>query len=819
VFTRRRKGAPRSARGRRIRKLRLVTLAGVLALLGAASFTFGLVAAVASEVPSLDPARQQARELNGYVYANDGKTILAVLRGDENRVLVSSNRISPWMKHAIVAIEDRRFYDHRGVDMRGIVRALWQDIRQKEAIQGGSTITQQYVKNAYAGNERTIGRKVREAALAWQLENQWKDKDRILTAYLNTIYFGNGAYGIQQAARIYFGHGAKDLTIAESALLAGIPQDPSHYDPVANPENSRARRDLVLQAMHDQGFITLPDLQAAQGEPLPKPEDVRQPGTQTPHAPYFTNYVTKQLIDRFGAARVYGGGLRVTTTIDLGLQELARKAIAGSLEDPEGPDAALVALDPTTGNVLAMVGGRNFRQSQFNLAVQGQRQPGSAFKPFVLATALEKGISPASTMTSRQLSIPLGDRPWAVHNYEDAYLGPISLETATVHSDNAVYAQLAALVGIDDVIRVARRLGVTSPMRQYFSLALGAQASNPLELARAYAAFANGGYRFDIQPLKGKKPWNRPRAVDQVLDADGDVVDAFRPSPKRVMSPRTAAYVNHLLQGVVEQGTGKRAALPGWPAAGKTGTTENYGDAWFVGYTPQLVVAVWVGYPRELKPMLTEYHGEPVSGGSFPTEIWKAFVQEALPYLGKEPEAFEPPPGDFAVPVTVVQRDGTMQLDNGNCHNAYGLLYFTGTGPQRTANCKPNEVEVPNLVGRKVDAARLRLETQPLRPIVLYRPAEPGEPVDVVVSQDPPRGRLSAYDQVRLWLPKPLHGVVPKVQGLKLGTARRRLGKLKLDVRVASWTEGPAFEVVAQQPKPGVAAEPGMRVRLVVARG
>ena len=788
----------------------------VLALLGAAAFTFGLVSAVASEIPKLDPSRQP--ELNGYVYASDGHTVLAVLRGDENRVLVSSDAISPWMKHAIVAIEDRRFYEHRGVDVRGIARALWQDLRNKEAVQGGSTITQQFVKNVYARNERSIARKVREAALAWQLEKRW-DKDKILTEYLNTIYFGHGAYGIQQAARIYFGHGAKALSIPEAALLAGIPQDPAAYDPVTHPAAATARRDLVLRAMLDQGLIDRHDLVEAEAAPLPQAQDIHQPGTQSPHAPYFTNYVTEQLVDRFGAAKVYGGGLRVTTTIDLGLQELARKAIASTLTDPDGPDAALVTLDAKTGNVLAMVGGRNYRESQFNLAVQGLRQPGSAFKPFVLATALEQGISPGTTMTSEELSIPLGDKFWAVHNYEDEYLGPISLETATIHSDNSVYAQLASLVGIDDVIRTARRLGITSPMKQYFSLALGAQAANPLELARAYSAFANDGYRIDVQGRGGGKAWNRARVVDVVRNVDGDVVDPFRPVSRQVLSRRTATTVNQLLQGVVREGTATRAQLPGWPVAGKTGTTENYGDAWFVGYTPELVTAVWVGYPRELRPMLTEFHGDPVAGGTFPAEIWKAFMEKALTALGKEPVPFDAPPGDWAAPIDVVQRDGIVQRDNGNCRNAYTVLYYAGTGPRRRANCKPNEVEVPNLVGAAVAVARQRLSEQPLRPVLLYRPAKPGERVDVVVAQDPPRGRLSAYDPVRLWLPKPLNGVIPKVQGLQLGVAREKLGRLKLAVRVGSWTDGVPFQVVSQTPKPGVAAEPGMPVTLVVARG
>ena len=388
-----------------------------------------------------------------------------------------------------------------------------------------------------------------------------------------------------------------------------------------------------------------------------------------------------------------------------------------------------------------------------------------------------------------------------------------------MHSDNAVYAQLAALVGLDDVIRVARRMGVRSPMKQVFSLALGTQVANPLELARSYAAFANGGFRLDIRGRKPGTTWNRPRAVDAVEDAEGNVVDDLQQQPKRVLSKRTAATVNRLLQGVVREGTAVRAAIPGWSVAGKTGTTENYGDAWFVGYTPELVVAVWVGYPKGLRPMLTEFDGEPVTGGTFPAEIWKTFAEQALPYLGKQPVGFEQPPQDWVSPLAVVQRDGLLQRDNGNCRNAYPVLYFGETRPKRTANCKPNEVEIPNLVGRKLAAAEQRLAAQPLESVVLYRPAEPGEPLGVVVDQIPRKGRASAYDEIQLWLPKAMHGVIPRVQGLTLGTARQKLGRLKLDVRVASWTDGPPFQVIAQEPKAGVAAEPGMRVRLVVARG
>ena len=784
----------------------------MLGLLCFSAFTFGLVSAIASEIPKLDPRREPNQQKNGYIYASDGKTILAVLRGEESRVLVDSEDIDPVMKQAIVAIEDRRFYEHRGLDVRGIGRALWADVSNKSVVEGGSTITQQYVKRAYVGDQRSIGRKVREAAVAWQLEQKW-DKDRILTAYLNTIYYGNGAYGIQQAAKVYFDHGAAEMTLAEAALLAGIPKDPSTFDPVARPEQASGRRRLVLRAMLEEGYITASDFRAADRTPLPSAEEVRLPGVQGP-APYFTNYVKEQLLERFEPSRVYGGGLRITTTIDLGLQRLAQEAIAEVLPEEVGPTAALVAIDPTTGDVLAMVGGRNYRQSQFNLAVQGQRQPGSAFKPFVLAAALQHGIAPVTHFESEPVTIPLGDRAWSVSNYEDSYLGSVDLARATVHSDNAIYAQLARLVGIPRVIDTAKRLGVRRKFQNYFSLALGAQAVSPLDLARAYSAFAAGGVRIDTKTFG-----NRPRVVDRIVDDHGETVVEEDWLSRRVLSDRTAGIVNQLLQGVIESGTGRRAGLDGWPAAGKTGTTENYGDAWFVGYTPQLVAAVWIGYPTTLRPMLTEYDGEPVTGGTYPAELWKAFMERALPHLGKEQVGFAAPQLGPQVPRMVVERDGRIMRDNGLCRFAREVVYFAGFGPEGTANCKPNEVEVPRLVGSTLAEAEARLAAQPLTPRLIYKPAAARQPIDVVLEQFPKRGRLSSYDEVTLVLAKPLNGVVPNVEGATLRTARQRLRKVRLRGEIAAVTNGPSGRVIGQFPESGVAAAPGMVVKLVVARG
>ena len=427
-------------------------------------------------------------------------------------------------------------------------------------------------------------------------------------------------------------------------------------------------------------------------------------------------------MDEYGAARVFGGGLRVTTTIDLELQDLARKAIARHLTDPEGPSAALVAIDPRDGAILAMVGGNNYRRSQFNLAVQAERQPGSAFKPIVLATALREGIAPATRFESEPQLISLGDKFWSVTNYDDNYAdGPIDLVAATTASDNSVYAQLTQLVGPAEIVRTAHALGIRSTLDAYFALGLGAEAVNPLEMARAYATFANRGLRVDGSL---KRIGDRPRAIASVASKEDEPVAENRPVERQALTEAEAAVLTSILQRVVSEGTGRRAALGDRPAAGKTGTTENYGDAWFVGYTPQLVTAVWVGYPNKLVPMLTEFHGRAVTGSTFPAEIWKTFTETALRQLGEEPEGFDAPPALSVTPKLVVWRNGKLRLDNGYCKHRAEVVYFTGKGPTLEADCKPNEVEVPRVIGLPVQTATERLALQPLTPKLVYRPAE-----------------------------------------------------------------------------------------------
>jgi penicillin-binding protein 1A len=818
VRFRRTRGAPPPKRRRRIRKLRLFALTVVLLVLAVASFAYGVITAVAGQAWKLESVHQQQREVNGYIYDRTGDRILAVLRGSQNRVILKSDEIAPIMKQAIVAVEDRRFWEHDGVDFRAIVRAFWADVRHKEFVQGGSTITQQYIKNAYIDNSRSIARKLKEAILARQLDQNWS-KERILTEYLNTIYFGNGAYGVEQAARTYFQHSAAKLKLEEAALLAAIPSDPAQYDPAANPRAARRQRNLALGLMFEQGVITRKQLRNASRRPLPGPDEIRPPGTQSEVGGYFANYVKQQLIDKYRTSTVFGGGLRVRTTIDLRLQKRARQAIDKWLDEPKGPTAALVAIDPRNGDVLAMVGGSNFHRSQFNLAVQGERQPGSSFKPFVLADALDQGIAPATTFPSGPIDIPFDGKVWHVENYEGSYLGSADLRTATIHSDNSVYAQLTAMVGPATVARTAHRLGIKSKLNSYLSIGLGAEAVNPLEMARAFAAFAHGGRRID-----GSAFGNRPRAIWWVAQQKGSHVemkDPNSPVDKQVLDPDKTAVLNDILQGVLRLGTGKAAALDdGWPAAGKTGTTENHGDAWFVGYTPRLVAAVWVGYPNQLRPMLTEFHGEPVAGGTFPAQIWKTFMQSALKDLHAQPESFEPPPPLYASSRYVVMRDGRLQLDNGVCRNAFQVVVFSEGGPEQTANCKANEVQVPDLVGVPVDEARSILRAQPLTPLVVYKAAVPRQQLGVVLAQDPkPTRRLTANQVVTLVLPKALHGIMPRVVGLPLRRALPRLQRLNLAPKIQPDDARASRRVLRQWPRPGVAAAPGMLVKLVVRAG
>jgi penicillin-binding protein 1A len=613
--TRRRRG---SVKVRRKRRAKLLLAAALIIVLGLIASGVGGVAAFRSSC-NLDTLRPVEIGQNSFVFAADG-SLLGSIPAERNRTPVALWRVSPWMRKATVAIEDHRFYEHGGVDYEGIARAAWKDISAGEVVQGGSTITQQLVRNLYISKERTFKRKLKEACLAIKLSRRWS-KDRILSEYMNQVYYGNHAYGIEAAAQTYFSKHAKGLSLDQAALLAGLPQAPTSYDPLHRPAAALARRDAVLRAMYEYGYISAAQLQRA----LATRVLGLRPGklyTQI-REPYFFSYVRDQLIAEYGSNTVRSGGLRVYTTINPRLQRAAAKAIRDTLYLRNDPAAAIVSINPANGAIRAMTAVTPGRTgNQFNLVAQARRQPGSTFKTFVLTAAIEQGMNPDSTYYT---SSPFHYQPdpytpaWDVSTYDHSYSGTISVTSATLASDNTVYAQLTLDVGPENVAEMAHRLGIQSALDVVPAMGLGADAISPLEEASAYATLAARGI------------YSKPMAIRQVVLANGKVdTDAGwgQPDRHRAISDGVAYEVTQILQDNILEGTGVGANI-GRPAAGKTGTTDNHADAWFSGYVPQLETTVWVGYPQGEIPM-DNVHGIAVAGGTFPATIWKLFMESAL---------------------------------------------------------------------------------------------------------------------------------------------------------------------------------------------
>jgi penicillin-binding protein 1A len=644
----------------KLKKLRIAFVVLGLGFIAFISTVFGMMMAVASDIPDLENEVQFEKAENSTLYWDsdeDEKPQLATLTGNDNRILLEEDQISPYIKNAVIAIEDKRFYEHRGVDYKGIARALWQDVLSGGAEQGASTITQQFVKNALAAQgNRSVFQKLREAAAAYHLERKWS-KQKILTEYLNSVYFGNGAYGIESAMRTYFGEKkghldddgepvvdpvtgepydfaenpeAANATPAQAALLAGMISSPSAYNPLENRQAAFERRNLVLQRMLEQGMIAQAEYDdiVTEGDTtdIPDPDEVNPPQPDSAE-PYFTTWATQQAVDKFGADRVFGGGMKITTTLDPELQSAAESA--ASQIAYVGPAVSIVTIENATGEVKAMVGGDSFRDKPFNLATNGHRQPGSAFKPFILLAALETGdYGPGSVFSSQPKDLPFinknGDKDlFHVSNYEDNYLGSASLTTATAQSDNSVYAELGMQVGRDKVAQEATDMGIKTELSTNPAMLLGGLkvGVTPLEMAFAYSTLANSGKRVCAEWASYKCG---PVAIKGVEGED-------KPERKteEVFSQEVADTAKTMLSYVISSGTGTQAQV-GEFAAGKTGTTENYGDAWFCGFIDKYTTCVWVGYPDEVRPMETEYGGSPVAGGTWPAVIWQSFMSQAI---------------------------------------------------------------------------------------------------------------------------------------------------------------------------------------------
>jgi len=645
---------------------------------------------------------------NSFVYAADG-SFLGSIPAEHNRQPVSLKQISPWMSRAVIAVEDKRFYQHGGVDYWGIVRAAYRDATKGKVVEGGSTITQQLVRNLYpVSRERTVERKVKEACLAIKLSRHWS-KDRILAAWMNQVYFGNHAYGVEAAAQTYFSKHARGLTMIEAALLAGLPQAPSLYDPILHPDLARDRRAVVLNEMYENHDITFAELQAA----LADRSLHLRPGRlyTTIREPYFFSYVRDQLIAKYGARTVQSGGLRVYTTIDPGFQRAARDAITQTLNEKDDPAAAVVSINPANGAIRAMTAsypGR--RKNQFNLVAQARRQAGSTFKTFVLTAAVNQGINPA---TATYVSAPFRYQPdpaipaWDVSTYSHTYSGTISVQQATLQSDNTVYAQLTLDVGPENVAAMAHRLGVRSPLQAVPSIGLGSNAVSPLDMASAYATLAAGGI------------YSEPMAIRRVILANGKEDDKAgwgRPRRHRVIPDGVAYTVTKILEQNVLYGTGTRANF-GRPAAGKTGTTDDHADAWFCGYLPNLEATVWVGYPQAEIPM-ENVHGIAVAGGSFPAEIWRLFMERVVRYS---------PPQDFALPRTYPV---WKPFERGD----YAIQYAPETTPSTTTG----KTSTTKAVTTAPETTTVQQETVPFEPTTTASPATTAPPPPPATTAPPP---------------------------------------------------------------------------------
>jgi len=618
--TRKKKRAGRIRRRRRAGiVLAALAAAGVVVVLAVG---FGAGAALSADC-NLSSLRPVDIGSNSFVYADDG-SLLGSIPAERNREPVALGRISPWLQKATVAVEDRRFWQHGAIDYVGIARAAWSDITAGKVVQGGSTITQQLVRNLYTGSsaQRTFRVKLREACLAIKLARRWS-KPKILDEYLNIVPYGNHAYGVEAAARTYFSKHARNLTLLQAALLAGLPQAPSVYDPLHNPQAALQRRNEVLAAMLGNDAIT--QRQYEQG--IRSRSLGLKPGTYYSRIrePYFFSYVIDQLEQQYGANTVREGGLRVYTTIDPRLQRLAQKAMRDILPYRTDPAAAIVSIQPGTGAIRAMTALVREKQNQFNLVAQSGRQAGSTFKTFVLASAIEQGIDPDSTyytsapFTCTQAPWCSPQQPWNVHTYDNTYLGTVSITRATLASDNTVYAQLTLDVGPRYVWNMAHRLGVhMSPDKPVASIGLGSLAVSPLDMAAAYATFPAMGI------------YAKPRAIAKVILPGGKVDSTWsKPQTKRVISDAVAWKVTDILSQNAQYGTGAGSGDGVHVNAGKTGTTDNHADAWFDGYTRQLATVVWMGYPKGEIPML-DVHGVEVAGATFPVPIWHEYMAAAL---------------------------------------------------------------------------------------------------------------------------------------------------------------------------------------------
>lgn len=602
---------------------RFLWIVGILVFLIIAGAGCGFIGATMSDLPEVANVKPAA---SSQIYDVHGNLITTV-HATENRLPVKLSQVPKDLQNAFIATEDNRFYSHHGVDPIGIMRAIWVNIAHDGVAEGGSTITQQLARNAFLTQDRTLKRKIMEAMLAIRIE-QYYTKQEILEMYLNQIYFGQGAYGVQAAAHVYFGKNVQDLDLAQSAMLAGLPQSPNYYSPLTNYKAGKARQAVVLGQMVKYDYIDQATADKAKDEDLGLREKSEAAHSDN-NASYFIDYVISEIAEKYGDDAVYKDGLKIYTTIDMKAQDAAVQAmhnLPNFYTDDKGltqPQGALIAINPHNGYIVAMVGGRG--GDSFNRAVLAERQPGSAFKPFVYLAAIQDGMTPGTVMDDKKIEF----NGWSPKNYEGTYSGQMTLRYALQHSVNTIAVQLADAVGMRKVLNLASSLGITTlddSKDNNLAAALGGLTNGvkPIDMAVAYGTLANGGVKV------------KPVAITKIVDRNGQVVEENSTEEQRVVDPKYAYVITNMLESVMSGGTGGGASI-GRPAAGKTGTTDESKDAWFVGYTPDLVAAVWMGDDYGIETL------DDITGGTVPAVIWRDFMSQAL-------NAMEIPASDFTVP-------------------------------------------------------------------------------------------------------------------------------------------------------------------------
>lgn len=602
---------------------RFLWIVGILVFLIIAGAGCGFIGATMSDLPEVANVKPAA---SSQIYDVHGNLITTV-HATENRLPVKLSQVPKDLQNAFIATEDNRFYSHHGVDPIGIMRAIWVNIAHDGVAEGGSTITQQLARNAFLTQDRTLKRKIMEAMLAIRIE-QYYTKQEILEMYLNQIYFGQGAYGVQAAAHVYFGKNVQDLDLAQSAMLAGLPQSPNYYSPLTNYKAGKARQAVVLGQMVKYDYIDQATADKAKDEDLGLREKSEAAHSDN-NASYFIDYVISEIAEKYGDDAVYKDGLKIYTTIDMKAQDAAVQAmhnLPNFYTDDKGltqPQGALIAINPHNGYIVAMVGGRG--DDSFNRAVLAERQPGSAFKPFVYLAAIQDGMTPGTVMDDKKIEF----NGWSPKNYEGTYSGQMTLRYALQHSVNTIAVQLADAVGMRKVLNLASSLGITTlddSKDNNLAAALGGLTNGvkPIDMAVAYGTLANGGVKV------------KPVAITKIVDRNGQVVEENSTEEQRVVDPKYAYVITNMFESVMSGGTGGGASI-GRPAAGKTGTTDESKDAWFVGYTPDLVAAVWMGDDYGIETL------DGITGGTVPAVIWRDFMSQAL-------NAMEIPASDFTVP-------------------------------------------------------------------------------------------------------------------------------------------------------------------------